>query len=66
MKQKQTNELETKLLFCKICESAYLETTEIKNDLHYVCIMCNEFESKNGREILENNFDDNLVIDCCN
>ena len=66
MKQKQTNELETKLLFCKICESAYIETTEIKNHLHYVCKMCNEFELQNGNQVLENNFDDNLVIDCSN
>ena len=63
---KTTNEIKTKLLFCKICESAYIETTEIKNNLHYVCVMCNDFETKNGVKILENNFDDNLVIDCSN
>lgn len=58
---------ETNRLYCTICESAYLETTE-KLDAHsfYCCNVCRDFEQQNDVEIRENNFDDNLVIDSCN
>ena len=55
-------------LYCTICESAYIETTEeLKNkDVFYCCNMCRDFETANDVEIRENNFDDSKVIDSAN
>lgn len=66
MNQKQKTEIQTKLLFCIKCESANIETIEKRDDLIYICNVCRDFSYQNEEELLENNFDDNLVIDSSN
>ena len=58
---------ETNRLYCTICESAYLETTEeLNGDIFYCCNVCRSYEEQNGVEIRENNYNDKLVVDSCN
>jgi CO dehydrogenase/acetyl-CoA synthase beta subunit len=60
-------EIETNRLYCTICESAYIETTqELNADSFYCCNMCREFENSNDVEIRENNFDESKAIDYAN
>lgn len=53
--------METQVIYCGICESAWIETTEKRKDLFYCCIMCRENEQ--DREIQDNNFEDDKVIE---
>jgi hypothetical protein len=58
------DEPETNRLYCTICESAYIETTQaITSDIFYCCNMCREFENSNGVEVRLNNFDESKILD---
>lgn len=49
-------------IFCKVCESAYIETSQ--ENVEYVCSMCTE-NLENNRELTDNvNWE--LVIDSGN
>lgn len=50
-------------LFCEICETAHIVTTEKKKDLFYCCNICRGFEEENNVIIRENNFDETKVIE---
>ena len=61
--------LKTDKLFCDICQSAYIETTEDTKDLYYCCTMCREYADDNEKEwrvLPDNNFDNDYAIDAGN
>jgi hypothetical protein len=60
-------EAEINILYCTICESAYIETTqELNSDIFYCCNICRDFENANDVEVRVNNFDESKVIDYAN
>ncbi len=49
-------------IYCTICESAWIETTE--KNVFYCCAMCRE--NNTDRDIQPNNFNQDLVTDYSN
>ena len=58
--------METQTIYCTICESAWIETTEKRKDIFYCCNVCRSFEEENNVTIQDNTYDDDKVIDCGN
>ena len=60
--------IKTDKLFCDICESAYIETTEAVNDLYYCCTMCRENANKEANSIIlpDDTYDNDYAIDAGN
>ena len=56
--------MQTKVIYCSICESGTIETTETKLNIFYTCLMCKDNEPK--RKIKKDNFNHELVIDYSN
>lgn len=54
--------MKNKEIFCKVCESAYIETSQ--KDAEYVCTMC--VDNLEGSRELTNNVEWELVTDCGN
>ena len=59
-------QMETQTIYCTICETAWVETTEQRNDIFYCCNMCRDFEEKNEVTIQYNTFEDDKLIDSGN
>jgi hypothetical protein len=53
--------MKSQTLYCSICEHAWIETTETRNDLFYCCTMCRDNEKE--RNIQDNNYQADKVID---
>jgi hypothetical protein len=56
--------MQTNIIYCSICESANIETIETKLNIFYTCSMCRDNEQE--RNIKENNFNTELVLDYSN
>ena len=55
-------------IFCEICESSWIETTEVIQDPIYRCTMCKDYimEHESDRVLQDENFDYKLVTDAGN
>jgi hypothetical protein len=56
------------IIYCEICENAYIDTTEIIENPVYRCTMCKEHIEKyeSNRELTPENYNYKLVVDWCN
>jgi hypothetical protein len=58
--------IDTQKIYCTVCESAYVETTQ--TDATYNCTMCEENVARDepNRKLPIDNVDNDYVIDCGN
>jgi hypothetical protein len=63
-----TNSTYTAKIYCHICDSAYIETTEVIDEPVYRCSMCESYvaEMDPHRELPEENYSEECVIDSGN
>ena len=58
----------TNKIYCEICQSAYIITSEVIQQPVYRCAMCQDHidEHEPGRVLQDENYNYKLVIDCGN
>ena len=55
------------IIYCDCCQSAKIETTEIlTTESYYMCTICREYKEEENKQVKENNFKEELVIDYSN
>jgi hypothetical protein len=55
-------------IYCHICETAWIETSEVLQEPVYRCTMCNDYlaQHESDRELEDENYDYKLVTDAGN
>jgi len=63
-----TSNTYTAKIYCQICDSAYIETTEVIDEPVYRCTMCNEYlmEHEPFRELDDENYSEEYIVDSGN
>ena len=58
----------TAKIYCDICDSAWIETTEVIDEPVYRCSMCRDYlmEHEPDRELPDENYSEEYVIDSGN